>query len=298
MRPSGRTKDAERIGGAPLARTSSSRPHRASCTTPPRARAWVDRVSLGRSARSTRATSKPWRASSIAVAAPATSGADDDDVVRVVGVVSVAWRHHPPSRRLHAWRGAGERVERWAIAAATRRAATARRALGSEAPELFEPQRRGAFGLGHLEVDDGDEAPLAVAGRVGEPLGDDPAVGLLDERRSGAAERASASMPMASYSAQYGAIASARRSALQPLRSASARVERVASSSTQPNAAVRTAVRHAAGGQRPRAAGRLGRQVVVRPARRRGSVHSSSSVASVARISSPSHSTTSSSAGV
>ena len=60
-----------RTAGAPLASTSSSRPHRDSCTTPPRTRPCVDRVSLGKRDRSTRATSWPARASSIAVAAPA-----------------------------------------------------------------------------------------------------------------------------------------------------------------------------------------------------------------------------------
>ena len=68
---SGRWNDTDRMGGAPLATTSSSRPQRASWTTPPRAMAWVDSVSLGSSARSTTTTSRPWRASSIAVAAPA-----------------------------------------------------------------------------------------------------------------------------------------------------------------------------------------------------------------------------------
>ena len=44
----------------------------------------------------------------------------------------------------------------------------------SEPAELVELQRRGALGLRRLEVDDGDEAPLAVARGVDEALGDRP----------------------------------------------------------------------------------------------------------------------------
>ena len=47
------------MAGAPLASTSSSRPHRDSATTPVRAIWWVEIVSLGRSARSTTITSCP-----------------------------------------------------------------------------------------------------------------------------------------------------------------------------------------------------------------------------------------------
>ena len=43
----------------------------------------------------------------------------------------------------------------------------------------------GRLGLGEGEVDDGDEAPLAVAGGIDEALRDDPAAGFLDEREVG-----------------------------------------------------------------------------------------------------------------
>ena len=65
-------KVTSRIAGAPVASTRSSRPQRASWTTPPRAIAWVDRVSLGSCARSSTAASCPRAASSRAVAEPAT----------------------------------------------------------------------------------------------------------------------------------------------------------------------------------------------------------------------------------
>jgi hypothetical protein len=60
------------IAGAPLSRTSSSRPQRCSWTTPLRAIECVEIVSLGNDAWSTTATSCPRRASSMAVADPAT----------------------------------------------------------------------------------------------------------------------------------------------------------------------------------------------------------------------------------
>src|SRR5690606_21027258 len=52
--------------------TRSRRPHRRSCSTPLRRRAWVETVSEGRAARSSTSTRWPWRARSIAVDAPAT----------------------------------------------------------------------------------------------------------------------------------------------------------------------------------------------------------------------------------
>ena len=64
-------KSTSRTAGAPEACTSSSRPQRASWTTPPRAMPWVDTVSLGKGDRSRSSTSCPALASSIAVAAPA-----------------------------------------------------------------------------------------------------------------------------------------------------------------------------------------------------------------------------------
>ena len=77
---------------------------------------------------------------------------------------------------------------------------------------------------------------------------------------------------------------------LHPVRVARTVCERAASSSTQPNAAVRTAVRHAAGGPVRMAVNASGawRSWTGPPARR---VHSSRRVASVARISASSHST-------
>jgi hypothetical protein len=60
------------MAGAPLFTTSSRRPQRRSWTTPLRAIEWVDTVSLGNDAWSTTTTSCPRRASSMAVADPAT----------------------------------------------------------------------------------------------------------------------------------------------------------------------------------------------------------------------------------
>jgi hypothetical protein len=75
-RPRGRLAGALkvtcRIAGAPLSRTASSRPQRRSWTTPLRAIECVDTVSLGNDAWSTTTTSWPRRASSMAVADPAT----------------------------------------------------------------------------------------------------------------------------------------------------------------------------------------------------------------------------------
>src|SRR5581483_373386 len=61
-----------RAGGAPEAITRSSSPQRASRTTPGSCTWWVESVSLGKVARSTRRTRRPLRASSIAVEDPAT----------------------------------------------------------------------------------------------------------------------------------------------------------------------------------------------------------------------------------
>jgi hypothetical protein len=60
------------MAGVPLSRTSSSRPQRRSWTTPLRAIEWVEIVSLGNDVWSTTTTSWPRRASSMAVADPAT----------------------------------------------------------------------------------------------------------------------------------------------------------------------------------------------------------------------------------
>jgi hypothetical protein len=60
------------MAGAPLSRTASSSRQRRSCTTPLRAIECVDTVSLGKDAWSTTTTSCPSRASSMAVADPAT----------------------------------------------------------------------------------------------------------------------------------------------------------------------------------------------------------------------------------
>ena len=78
-----------------------------------RERAWVERVSLGSSARSTMTTSSPWRASSIAVEAPAvrapTTMTSGWPVVVAVWCVSIP----TPSgnRDLHTWRGPEDHVE-------------------------------------------------------------------------------------------------------------------------------------------------------------------------------------------
>jgi hypothetical protein len=60
------------MAGAPLSRTVSSSPQRRSWTTPVRAIECVEMVSLGKDAWSTTTTSRPRRASTRAVAAPAT----------------------------------------------------------------------------------------------------------------------------------------------------------------------------------------------------------------------------------
>ena len=57
--------------GTPVARTRSSRPHRARRATPAGWMVWPDRTSLGNEARSTTRTRRPRRASSMAVGAPA-----------------------------------------------------------------------------------------------------------------------------------------------------------------------------------------------------------------------------------
>ena len=88
-------------------------------------------------------------------------------------------------------------------------------------------------------------------------------------------------MAMSSYSVQYGAIAIASRPSVQPVRSASLEWFRRASSSTQPNAAVRTAVRHAFGGPDERSDRR---GVFVHRVPPLSKVHSSSRLASVARM--------------
>ena len=82
----------ERTGGAPLSRTSSSSPHRDSCTTPPRTSEWVDVVSLG-----------SWAGPREDVVAgsgqehrgrcPGGPGPDDDDVVVARRSVAVMREH-------------------------------------------------------------------------------------------------------------------------------------------------------------------------------------------------------------
>ena len=57
--------------GEPVARTRSSRPHRASRAVPAAWMVWPDRTSLGNVARSTTSTRRPRRARSMAVGAPA-----------------------------------------------------------------------------------------------------------------------------------------------------------------------------------------------------------------------------------
>jgi hypothetical protein len=61
-----------RVGGAPEATTRSSSPQRRSLATAGRCTWWLERVSLGKLARSTTSTLQPPRASSIAVDEPAT----------------------------------------------------------------------------------------------------------------------------------------------------------------------------------------------------------------------------------
>jgi hypothetical protein len=67
-----KSKRVSRTGGVPASMTRSSTPHRDSRTTLPRMSAWVDSVSAPYRPRSTSSTRSPRRASSIAVAAPAT----------------------------------------------------------------------------------------------------------------------------------------------------------------------------------------------------------------------------------
>ena len=84
---------------------------------PPRERAWVESVSLGSSARSTITTSRPWRASSIAVGAPAVRAPTITTSCRsaVAAVKSEVWCRAMPTpsgnRHLHTWRSPEEHLE-------------------------------------------------------------------------------------------------------------------------------------------------------------------------------------------
>ena len=59
------------MGGQPVAVTRSSSPHRCRAATPGAWITWVERVSLGKVARSTASTRYPFLASSMAVGEPA-----------------------------------------------------------------------------------------------------------------------------------------------------------------------------------------------------------------------------------
>ena len=108
--PSAVPKVTCRTAGVPVASTSSSSPQRFSWTTPPRDRAWVDKVSLGNCALSTSATSWPIRASSMAVEAPAARAPTTITSwcrSLVVGMAPIS-----RSAERHPWRKCGERGER------------------------------------------------------------------------------------------------------------------------------------------------------------------------------------------
>ena len=68
----GVVEDGSPDRGVPALSTASSRPHRESWRTPARMKPWVETVSVPGRARSTTATRRPARASSMAVPAPAT----------------------------------------------------------------------------------------------------------------------------------------------------------------------------------------------------------------------------------
>ena len=76
-----RWNSTERMAGAPVASTSSSRPQRDSWTTPPRTREWVDVVSLGQSGAVDECDVVPCSGQEQGGRCSGAPGADDDDVV-------------------------------------------------------------------------------------------------------------------------------------------------------------------------------------------------------------------------